>query len=352
VGALSYVGNVTLFDSDGVLLNSSGAWPVPAVHVGDRPYFKAFKTDPNAPDVLVEPVHSRITGAWTTVLARKLTGPNGEFLGVIGRGFEPVHFEKFFASVALGTDAAIAMLHRNATLLARYPHDGAVMGRNFRNGPLFHLIGAQPGPGTGIYVSPADGQERLGAAYGLENFPIFVVASTTLASALAPWREQMNFLIGVGGSSMLLIAGLLFVVVRRLSQDHQRSERRLRLETQRLDRAVNNMTQGLLLFDASQRLVVCNNRYIEMYGLSADVVKPGCSFRDVIAHRKATGSFVGDIEAYIDAVLRDIGRKKTTVIETSDGRFVQIVNEPLADGGEVATHEDITEQRAADARTT
>jgi len=352
VGALSYVGNVTLFDADGVLLNSSGAWPVPAVNVGDRPYFRAFKTDPNAPDVLVEPVHSRVTGAWTTVLARKLTAPNGEFLGVIGRGFEPVHFERFFASVALGTDAAISMLHRNGTLLARYPHNDAVIGRNFRNGPLFHLIGAQPGPATGIYVSPADGQERLGAAYGLENFPIFVVASTTLSSALAGWREQMNFLIGVGGSSMLLIAGLLGVAVRRLSLDHQRSERRLRLETQRLDRAVNNMSQGLLLFDASQRLVVCNNRYIEMYGLSADVVKPGCSFRDVIAHRKATGSFVGDVEAYVDAVLRDIDRKKTTVIETSDRRFVQIVNEPLADGGWVATHEDITERRIAEQRIT
>jgi hypothetical protein len=228
IGALSYVGNVTLFDSDGVLINSSGAWPVPVVNIGDRPYFRAFKTDPNAPDLLVEPVHSRISGAWTTLLARKLVAPNGAFLGVIGRGFEPIHFEKFFASVALGTDAAISMLHRNGTLLARYPHDDAVIGRNFRNGPLFRLIGTQPGPGIGIYVSPADGQERLGAAYALENFPIFVVASTTLSSALAPWREQMNFLIGVGGSSMLLIAALLGLAVRRLSRDHQRSESRLR----------------------------------------------------------------------------------------------------------------------------
>jgi diguanylate cyclase (GGDEF)-like protein len=352
VGALSYVGNVTLFDSDGVLLNSSGAWPVPAVNVADRPYFSAFKTDPNAPEVLVEPVHSRISGAWTTVLARKLIGPNGEFLGVIGRGFEPVHFERFFASVALGSDASISMIHHNGTLLARYPHHDALLGRNFRNSPLFRLIGAPHGATSGVYVSPADGRERLGTAYELESFPIFVVASTTLSSALAGWREQMNFLIGVGGTSVLLIAGMLFVAVRRLSQDHRRSEGRLRLETQRLDRAVNNMTQGLLLFDASQRLVVCNNRYIDMYGLSADVVKPGCSFRDVIEHRKDTGSFVGDVDEYIDSVLRDTGRKKMMVIETSDGRFVQIVNEPLADGGWVATHEDVTERRLAEQRIT
>ena len=51
-----------------------------------------------------------------------------------------------------------------------------------------------------------------------------------------------------------------------------------------------------------------------MYGLSADVVKPGCSFREVIAHRKETGSFVGDVDHYVDAVLRDITQRNAMVI--------------------------------------
>jgi diguanylate cyclase (GGDEF)-like protein len=112
------------------------------------------------------------------------------------------------------------------------------------------------------------------------------------------------------------------------------------------------MTQGLLLFDASERLVVCNRRYIEMYGLSPDVIKAGCSFREIIAHRKASGSFSGDANKYIAAVLRDIALKKTYVIQTTDGRWIQILNEPLADGGWVATHEDITERRRAEERIT
>ena len=89
VSATSYVGGINLFDSDGTLINSSGSWPVPAVNVADRAYFKTFKSDPQSPTVLVEPVHSRVTGVWTTVLARKVIGPNGEFLGAIGRGIEP-----------------------------------------------------------------------------------------------------------------------------------------------------------------------------------------------------------------------------------------------------------------------
>src|SRR6202035_381235 len=87
-------------------------------------------------------------------------------------------------------------------------------------------------------------------------------------------------------------------------------------------------------------------------GLSTEVVKPGCSFREVIAHRKATGSFVGDDDEYCTLVLRDIGQRNAMVIEPPDGRSVQVVNEPLADGGWVATHEDITERRRAEAQIT
>jgi diguanylate cyclase (GGDEF)-like protein len=112
------------------------------------------------------------------------------------------------------------------------------------------------------------------------------------------------------------------------------------------------MTQGLLLFDSSQRLVVCNQRYIDMYGLSTEVVNPGCTFRDVIAHRKATGSFVGDVNEFVSRVLRNVRSKNSMVIDTPDGRSIQIVNEPLADGGWVATHEDITERRHAEQRIT
>ena len=85
--------------------------------------------------MLVEPVYSRITGAWTTVIARKVTGPKGEFLGVIGRGIEPANFEKFFATVALGPGASIAMHHSDGTLLARYPHVAEMIGKNFKTGP-------------------------------------------------------------------------------------------------------------------------------------------------------------------------------------------------------------------------
>jgi diguanylate cyclase (GGDEF)-like protein len=352
LSALSYVGGINVFDSDGALINSSSLWPVPAISIADRPFFKAFKNDPQSPDMLIESVHSRITGIWTTVIARKINGPRGEFLGAIGRGIEPANFEKFFASLALGDGAAIAMFHRDGTLLARYPHIDSMIGQNFADGPFFQSVLSKSDHGTVRTVSPVDGQDRLGAVRALSNFPIIVAATTTASAALTDWRAQVRFLIAAAGLAMLVITVMLYLVVRKLSHQHRLSEQRLRLEKQRLDTAVNNMTQGLLLFASSQRLIICNQRYIDMYGLSAKVVKPGATFREVIAHRKATGSFVGDVDLYCSRVLRDIGLRRATTIETPDGRSIQVVNEPVADGGWVATHEDITERTRAEQRIT
>ena len=350
--ALSNVGSLNVFDADGVLINSSGAWPLPQVSIADRSYFQIFKSSPYSPEMLVAPVVSRVNGGWTTVIVRKVTGAHGEFLGVVGRGIEPATFEKFLSTVALGEGAAISMHHRDGTLLARYPPVEEMIGKNFRTGPANQQQVFELPQSTSRLTSPVDGRDRLVSSRALTKFPIVVVATTTTEAALANWREQIGMLIAVTAASVLAIAILLTLVVRKLLQQHRTQQQRLTLEKLRLDTAVNNMTQGLLLFDAAQRLVICNKRYIEMYGLSADVIRPGCSFRDVIVHRHLTGSFQGDVERYVNLVLRDVGIRNTMVIATPDGRSIQVVNEPLADGGWLATHEDVTERRRAEERIT
>ncbi|WP_027545827.1 EAL domain-containing protein [Bradyrhizobium sp. WSM2254] len=352
IEALPYMGGVNVIDAEGNLINSSTAWPAPKVNVADRAYFRTFRYAPDAPDVLIEPVHSRISGAWTIVIVRKIVGPNGEFMGVVGRGIEPANFEKFFESVVLGEGATISMLHRDGTLLARYPHSGELMGRNFRNGPFAQQRVFSLDHFAGRFISPVDGEDRMISSHALPHFPILMMATATRAAALTDWREQIGILISVAAASALAIAGVLIAIVRKLLEQHRRSRERLMLEKQRLDRAVNNMTQGLLLFDAEQRLVVCNERYIEMYGLSPEVVKPGSSFHDIIAHRRATGSFTGDVDNYVARVLGDVHARSSMVVDTADGRSIHILNEPLADGGWVATHEDITERRRIEERIT
>ena len=133
--------------------------------------------------------------------------------------------------------------------------------------------------------------------------------------------------------------------------DLQRSERNLAEQNKRLDAALSNMLQGLVMFDGAYRLVVCNQRYIDMFGLSREIIKPGCSIRDVLAHRVATGGFSADeAEAYLANVLAAVreGKPFSRITHLPDGRIIEIVNQPIAGGGWVATHDDITDRLRAE----
>jgi diguanylate cyclase (GGDEF)-like protein/PAS domain S-box-containing protein len=348
VSTLSYIGDTLFFDSDGNLLNASGEWPLAPFNVADRAYFKALKSTSESTSILAEPVRSYITGAWTTVVAHRLSGPNGIFLGAMAQRIDPAKFEKFFASVALGKDAAIAMFHRDGTMLARYPHVDSMIGRNFRTTPLVGKVLAEGrSQNMRIVQSAVDGLDRLGSASPLNHFPIVIVATATVSAALTDWRAQTKFLIAAAMLSALVIALILFLIIRQMTVQNRETQVRLELEKQRLDTALNNMAQGLMQYDASARVVVCNQRYVDLFGLSADVVKPGAHFRDIILHRKERGSFKGDVDEFYANILHNVAQGKIThsVQESPDGRTFAIVNRPLPQGGWVATMEDITERR-------
>src|SRR6201996_5251223 len=180
VAVLSYVGEVTIFDADGQLINSSGLWPLPDINVAQRSYFQTFRNDPQSEAVLAEPLRSFITGGWTTVIAHRLTAPDGTFLGVMSRRIDPASYEKFFASVALGPHAAIALFHADGTMLARYPHIDELIGKKFKSAPLIKRVASQGGLQTLRVESPVDGQDRLGSAAPLTHFPFVVVATNTV----------------------------------------------------------------------------------------------------------------------------------------------------------------------------
>ncbi len=113
----------------------------------------------------------------------------------------------------------------------------------------------------------------------------------------------------------------------------------------RLDEALNNMVQGLCMFDADQRLILCNRQYLNMYGFSDKVVIPGIVMADIMRYSISLGNYREE-----DAQQALANRNNTrnlserTVIKQylKDGRVIAVLNEPMANGGTIATYEDIT----------
>jgi diguanylate cyclase (GGDEF)-like protein len=152
---------------------------------------------------------------------------------------------------------------------------------------------------------------------------------------------------------LVLAAGLLVsAVVVAYIWTTGRYARHLQAANTQLDAALSNMSQGLCMFDSSGTLMLTNHRYREMYKSSPDLMKPGCTIRELLKHRQSTGLFLDDPEEYVQNLQSTMSGDAISerLAQSPDGRTISLVNHPMAGGGWVATYEDITERRRAEAK--
>jgi diguanylate cyclase (GGDEF)-like protein/PAS domain S-box-containing protein len=347
VSAVSYLGDIAIYDADGDLINWSRSQPLPKINISARAYFQAFKSDPMSEPMQLESARSFILDRWTTILARRLSLPDGTFVGALVRRIDPDTYQRYFASVALADGASITLLDREGTMLTRHPDVPELIGTNYKTAPLMREVLAHGGEHAFRFRSLVDDEERLGSVASLAHFPLVIVAANTMSAALADWRQQTDLMVTTATLSAAVIALILYLIIRQINRQNGEAQERLEAERLRLDTALNNMTQGLILYDASGRIVTCNRRYADMFGLSRDLIKPGSHIHEVVSHRKERGSFDGDVEEFCADVMRVVaeGKVSTRIHQLPNGRAFRIINTPLAQGGWVGTIEEITEQR-------
>ena len=134
-------------------------------------------------------------------------------------------------------------------------------------------------------------------------------------------------------TALAVVVASAAMAILALSLGSAFADRRLDEKGTLLEIALNNMTQGVVMYDSHDRLVVCNERYVQMYGLSRDVMKPGCKLRDAIRHRIEAGNLDRDPDTFRDmlvAMMRD-GKTFERVAEEK-GRVIAVVDRPINNG--------------------
>ena len=364
LGRLSQADFIAVIDRDGHIANTTQHWSEPRMDVVDRDYFQHFKHENDDRLYISDLLTNRVTGARTIFVSKRIDSAHNEFRGVVLVGLSSSYFQNIYNSITPLHDQSFALLHSDGTILIRYP--AAVDRSNQKmpvGSPWYKLVAA----GGGHYWSPGffDGQARLVAVHPLHDYPLVVDIAVSQAAALAHWYRRAT-LIGVGTVLALICAAFLLKMLskqfhRVLMSEDALAEREVNLADKtralqrandQIDVALDNMSQGLCMFDGEGRLVICNERYIRMYNLSADVIKPGCTLLEMLEHRRQRGVFTGNPTEYefkIKTAARN--REKINVtVNLPDGRIIEVVNQPIADGGWVATHQEITERKQYEAR--
>jgi diguanylate cyclase (GGDEF)-like protein len=141
--------------------------------------------------------------------------------------------------------------------------------------------------------------------------------------------------------------------LRKANDDLTRSDRELRSQNEFFNAALENMSHGLSMYDADGRLIVSNSRFSEIYRLPASLAVSYTRFADIFEHQIDSGVTIDGLKEVDTGAMQKqfLGGQLSTVLNTSDGRILEIASRPLSSrDGWISMHEDITERAKAEAR--
>ncbi|HVY21151.1 MAG TPA: diguanylate cyclase [Bauldia sp.] len=355
---------LALIDQQGKVAASCGESPPSGLRFGEQQLFELMAVSEDTNASVGRPSEMGTDGEWTAALARRINSADGGFAGIVLAELSLRELEEFY-KVAMPRNRSVSVARRDGVILVRYPLTADAIGTLVPNSAQWSASVAN---GGGTYISEsAPGSESVIASVNpLPELPFVVEATVLEHFALADWNKQWAWFVAGGTGAIATVLLLLWLFAwqyRRIQFQYARiqaseavlTDKNFELDAARgrLHAALSNISQGVCFFDGSQRLQVANDRFAEIYGLSSEVVQPGVSLSKISEARTAAGTasaVAPDIYLASINAREGIAEVRDFTVELQNGRIISVRHQPTPDGGWVATHEDITERREADAK--
>ena len=320
-------------------------------YFGDRSYFQTQLDRGTDKLFISEPIVGRASGKLSLKLSRRVRKPDGGFAGIIVISINPGFIDRFYRTVDLGAKGSLVLRNLDGLIIAARGLSDDAIGRQVKLPALSDAL-ARSSSGHYWGAGAIDGNNRLVAYRTSEAFPLVFTVGLAESDILSRYLQHRHgYHLAAAIITVIIMIATIFAILRQMTIDRGRDNlTRLneKLSTQNIhfDAALTNMSSGLSMFDADGRLMIWNDRYIQLYGMSPELVRQGASITEIIEHRQHAGNVDLDVASYIYEFrqrLSEIG-KSTTTSRLADGRTISVVNTAIADGGWVAMHEDITDR--------
>jgi PAS domain S-box-containing protein len=215
---------LALVDGVGSSTNSSNAWPGQLVDVSDREYFR-YLHDHNSTEAFVgPPIRSRVNGEWTITIARRVNGPQDEFLGIVAGYVRARYFQDFYEAISDRDGQSISLFRRDGVLISRHPNIDGMIGEKLSSASPWYENLAR---GGATYRTPGyiGGVPQIHSVQPVHGYPLAVTVGVAEDVALAPWRHQ-SMIIAIGALGAVIGFALIFralaIQFGRLAQSEDR----------------------------------------------------------------------------------------------------------------------------------
>jgi len=286
------------------------------------------------------PVRNSATGDWSWFLVRPVTLPGVGYLQAVAE--VPVPFiTALLTPVGKIPGLRISIERPDGLLLAGLPHDELKIGRQ-----LVPAIGSLRTDGIAFRVPPKTMRVPTLAVSRQTLYPdVEVTLTLDLSTAMTDWvRDRSRLLIAVSLVEILVFAFAAALCAALRQRERVETERKKSRDI--LDSAIESMSDGFVMWDEQDRLITCNQRYYDLYSISAPFIKPGARFEDIIREGAKIRQYpqaTDDIEKFVlETVEWHRGNHGSLERLLPDGRWVLITERRTSTGGIVGIRTDIT----------
>ena len=340
--------SVLIIGADGKIDNSERSLAANIVELHGQGHLESLRNASADAVYVSTPLQSVTSGTWQLSLSKRVSASDGSFLGVVNGVVKLRPFDDVLEKVALGAHASVSIFAEDGSILACFPQREIALGADIAASPVYTRFIAEKRDGVMRLRKSVDGVDRLFAIVHSAEFPVVSVVAVAMNEILADWRRQAEALaLGAAIISLAIAFGTirLALYVERLAEAQARAaiQTQAAIQYKQFSDAVDNIVQGLAMYDRDNSLIACNRRYAEIYGLPDALTGPGVTRAQIVAYRGHHG-----FGKALSEPLSDPDGSVMTISRLSDGRIIAQRKKKLADGGWVSTHEDVTERRQAE----
>lgn len=307
---------------------------------------------------VTRPAISKLTNSVDIFVTRRLETKSGAFAGIISAAIDPAVFSNLYAHALAGSNNLISLIDAQGEILA----SGRARETKTNEVRLAETAGATKADGQSPGAAHPSAHDTI---LQVGNYPLFVIADMqddlilpgafaveSRIKTLALTFSVILMLVSVTITLFRMRAEGVSRVMEKIEQANRDAAELRRIQNDRLVSLIENLPQGVSLFDQAGRLIVCNRHFIEMYDLPADTHTSGATYADIHAHVTSKNSHGGGEGWEPPAEMAAIATAGDScrIENLRDGRFISVTRHGIATGGWVASYSDITESRLQQAR--
>lgn len=312
--------------------------------VGDRPHIQIHFENPNAGFFISRPVLGRVSGKWAIQISRRVERADGRLVGILVASLDPYYFQRFWVGLVPGPGDVVELIGADGRLLTRsrdleWALTSAVERKSV-------VMAAERAPSGRFEERSPDGVDRIAFFQSVPDHPLVVATGYARSDVLARAAGLVRVYLGVGATMTLVIMSL-GLWLSSLANTLKLREREAQIVNRRMNEAVEAVSEGFALFDASDRLILANEAFKRCYPKIAQHVRPGVSFERLAEAGVAAGQWPEASENPEEWKRRLIARHREIAsayeIQTDDGRWLRVSERATAEGGVVGIRTDISD---------